>query len=144
MRPSEYPPRSLLYVPGSNARALEKAAGLAAEMLIIDLEDVVPADRKADARAGMSAAILAGFPGKRVAIRINGTGCDEQTADIEALVGLTLDAVALPEVHQCRVDNNASGDDPVSRSTPCQPSRSRQRSKYPCLISSAPESGWAP
>ena len=48
--PAGYPPRSLLYVPGSNARALEKAGGLAADMLIIDLEDAVPADRKAEAR----------------------------------------------------------------------------------------------
>ena len=45
-----YPPRSLLYVPGSNARALEKAAGLPADMLIVDLEDAVPADRKIEAR----------------------------------------------------------------------------------------------
>ena len=47
------PPRSLLYVPGSNARALEKARGLAADLLIIDLEDAVPADRKIEAREAM-------------------------------------------------------------------------------------------
>ena len=50
---TQFAPRSLLYVPGSNARALEKAQGLAADMLIIDLEDAVPADRKEDARAAM-------------------------------------------------------------------------------------------
>ncbi|WP_332816795.1 HpcH/HpaI aldolase/citrate lyase family protein [Sphingopyxis sp.] len=98
MTPSEYAPRSLLYVPGSNARALEKAAGLAADMLIIDLEDAVPADRKAEARAAMRAAVAAGFPGKRVAVRINGTGSSEQAADIAALADLTLDAVVLPKV----------------------------------------------
>ena len=90
MTASEYPPRSLLYVPGSNARALEKAAGLAADMLIIDLEDAVPADRKADARAAMRAAVIAGFPGKRVAVRINGAGSPEQAADVDAVAGLAL------------------------------------------------------
>ena len=93
-----FAPRSLLYVPGSNARALEKAQGLAADMLIIDLEDAVPADRKDDARAAMRAAVTAGFPGKRVAVRINGTGSAEQAADILALSGVMLDAIVLPKV----------------------------------------------
>lgn len=93
-----FAPRSLLYVPGSNARALEKAQGLVADMLIIDLEDAVPADRKDEARAAMRAAVTAGFPGKQVAVRVNGTGSTEQTADILALTGLTLDAVVLPKV----------------------------------------------
>lgn len=95
---TDFAPRSLLYVPGSNARALEKARGLAADMLIVDLEDAVPADRKADARAAMRAAVTAGFPGKRVAVRINGAGSAEQAADLAALAGLTLDAVVLPKV----------------------------------------------
>lgn len=93
-----YPPRSLLYVPGSNARALEKAAGLAADMLIVDLEDAVPADRKFEAREAMRAAVTAGFPGKRVAVRVNATGTAEQPDDITAIAGLTLDAVVLPKV----------------------------------------------
>lgn len=98
MTPSEYAPRSLLYVPGSNARALEKAAGLAADMLIIDLEDAVPADRKIEARGAMRAAVMTGFPGKRVAVRINATDTAEQADDIAALAGLRLDAVVLPKV----------------------------------------------
>src|SRR3546814_13801783 len=77
MTPSDYSagyaPRSLLYVPGSNARALEKAGGLAADMLIIDLEDAVPEARKAEARAAMRAAVRAGLPGKRAAVRANAT-----------------------------------------------------------------------
>lgn len=95
---TDFAPRSLLYVPGSNARALEKAAGLAADMLIIDLEDAVPADRKADARAAMRAAVIAGFPGKRVAVRINGADSEDQAADIDAVAGLAIDAVVLPKV----------------------------------------------
>jgi citrate lyase subunit beta/citryl-CoA lyase len=94
----DFAPRSLLYVPGSNTRALEKAAGLAADMLIIDLEDAVPADRKDDARAAMRAAVTAGFPGKRVAVRINGSGSAQQADDLAAIEGLALDAVVLPKV----------------------------------------------
>ena len=98
MTPSEYPPRSLLYVPGSNARALEKAGGLAADMLIIDLEDAVPADRKPDARAAMRTAVMAGYAGKRVAVRVNAAGSPEQAADLAAIAGLPLDMVVLPKV----------------------------------------------
>lgn len=94
----DFAPRSLLYVPGSNTRALEKAAGLAADMLIIDLEDAVPADRKDEARAAMRAAVTAGFPGKRVAVRINGSGSAQQAGDLAAIEGLALDAVVLPKV----------------------------------------------
>ena len=95
---TDFAPRSLLYVPGSNARALEKAQGLAADMLIIDLEDAVPAERKAEARAAMRAAVTAGYPGKRIAVRINGTGSEHQADDLAAVAGLALDAVVLPKV----------------------------------------------
>lgn len=95
---TDFAPRSLLYVPGSNARALEKARGLAADMLIIDLEDAVPADRKAEAREAMRAAVAAGYPGKRIAVRINGTGSEHQADDLAAIAGLAIDAVVLPKV----------------------------------------------
>jgi (3S)-malyl-CoA thioesterase len=95
---TDFAPRSLLYVPGSNVRALEKAKSLAADMLIIDLEDAVPADRKADAREAMRAAVTARYPEKRVAVRVNGTGSAGQSDDLAALAGLSLDAVVLPKV----------------------------------------------
>lgn len=95
---TDFAPRSLLYVPGSNARALEKARGLAADMLIIDLEDAVPEGRKAEARVAMRAAVSAGFPGKRVAVRINGAGSEHQASDIDAVAGLAIDAIVLPKV----------------------------------------------
>ena len=95
---TDFAPRSLLYVPGSNARALEKARGLAADLLIVDLEDAVPAERKAEARTAMRAAVAAGFPGKRIAVRINGTGSADQADDLAAIRGLALDAVVLPKV----------------------------------------------
>ena len=50
MSPPVRPRRSVLYMPGSNARALEKAKTLAADVLIFDLEDAVAADAKASAR----------------------------------------------------------------------------------------------
>lgn len=92
------PPRSLLYVPAANARALEKARGLPADMLIIDLEDSVPADRKAEARDAMRAALAAGYPGKRVAVRINAPGHAEQRADLAALADVACDAIVVPKV----------------------------------------------
>lgn len=98
MMQKSFAPRSLLYVPGSNARALEKARDLPADMIIIDLEDAVPADRKAEARAAMRTAVAAGFPGKSIAVRVNATGHGEQAEDIAALAGVALDAVVLPKV----------------------------------------------
>src|SRR3546814_21026288 len=89
-------PRSLLYVPASNARALEKARGLAADMLIIDLEDAVPEDRKAEARAGLRAALAGGYPGQQVAVRIKGGGSPHQAADLGAVAGLTSEGRARP------------------------------------------------
>lgn len=100
MTRADFAPRSLLYVPASNARALEKARGIAADMLIVDLEDAVPAERKAEARDAMRAAVSAGYPGKRVAVRINGSGSAHQAADLGAVAGLALDALVLPKVER--------------------------------------------
>lgn len=91
-------PVSLLYVPGHKARALEKARGLAADMLIIDLEDAVPVDAKAAARAGAAAAIASGFPGKLVAIRVNTAESPCHADDLALLASLPVDAVVLPKV----------------------------------------------
>ena len=94
-----YPaPASLLYVPGHKARAVEKARGLAADMLIIDLEDAVPADAKAEARAGARAALEAGFPGKLVALRLNAAGTAHHADDLALLATARPDAIVLPKV----------------------------------------------
>src|SRR3546814_12819296 len=90
MTQADFAPRSLLYVPASNARALEKARGLAADMLIIDLEDAVPEDRKDEARAAMRAAVAEGYPGQRVAVRINASGSVHQAAELGAVAGPAL------------------------------------------------------
>ena len=93
-------PVSLLYVPGHKARALEKARGLPADMLIIDLEDAVPAGSKGEARVGAAAAIAAGFPGKYVALRINGPDSAHHADDLALLGQVTPDALVLPKVDE--------------------------------------------
>lgn len=93
-------PVSLLYVPGHKARALEKARGLPADMLIIDLEDAVPADMKGEGRAGAAAAIAAGFPGKYVALRINGPDSAHHADDLALLASVRPDLIVLPKVDE--------------------------------------------
>ena len=67
------PRRSVLYMPGANARALEKARNLDADAVIMDLEDAVAPDAKVAARATIAAALAAGDYGRReVAVRVNG------------------------------------------------------------------------
>ena len=90
--------RSALYVPGSNARALEKARGLDADMLIIDLEDAVPEDAKDAARRAAAAYVAAGAGGKILAIRANGMDSVHHAGDVAALKGCAADLVVLPKV----------------------------------------------
>lgn len=90
--------RTALYVPAINARALEKARGLDVDMLIIDLEDSVPADSKSDARVAAVEEVAKGFPGKLVAIRLNGLGSAELAADIVAAERSLADCFVLPKV----------------------------------------------
>jgi (3S)-malyl-CoA thioesterase len=92
--------RSALYVPGSNARALEKARGLDADMLIIDLEDAVPEEAKAAARAAAVAYAAAGVEGKLIAIRANGSDSRHHAEDMAALRGYAADLVVLPKVEE--------------------------------------------
>lgn len=90
--------RSALYVPGSNSRALEKARGLDADMLIIDLEDAVPEDAKLEARSAAIAYADAGVAGKSIAIRANGFDSPHHKDDLAALSGAKFDLLVLPKV----------------------------------------------
>lgn len=93
------PRRSVLYMPGSNARALEKAKSLACDCIIIDLEDAVAPDAKEDARARVVAAVSAGGYGRReVVIRINAPDTPWGEADIAAAATSGADAVLVPKV----------------------------------------------
>jgi len=93
------PRRSMLYMPGSNARAIEKGRGLAADAIIFDIEDAVAPDAKALARAQIVTAIAAGGYGpKELIVRINGLGSDWFAADIAAIARSGADGVLLPKV----------------------------------------------
>ncbi len=93
------PRRSVLYMPGSNARALDKAKTLAADALILDLEDAVAPDAKDMARDQVVAAVKAGGYGPReIVIRINGLDTPWGAADLAAAVAAKPDAVLVPKV----------------------------------------------
>jgi citrate lyase subunit beta/citryl-CoA lyase len=93
------PRRSVLFMPGSNARALEKARTLPADALILDLEDAVAPEAKAAARAQVLAAVRAGGYGPReVVVRLNGPGTPWGAADLAAVAQFPVDAVLLPKV----------------------------------------------
>jgi citrate lyase subunit beta/citryl-CoA lyase len=100
MTPAELRPRrSVLYMPGANERALEKAAGLPADALILDLEDAVAPDAKAAARERVCEAATSGRYGRReVAIRVNGLGTEWHEADLRAVAAAGPAAVLVPKV----------------------------------------------
>ena len=91
------PRRSALYMPGANARALDKARGLDADVLILDLEDAVAPDAKPQARAQVAAALQAGGYGRRECVaRINALDTPWGLDDARALAAAGADAVLLP------------------------------------------------
>ena len=93
------PRRSVLYMPGSNARALEKAKTLAADALILDLEDAVAPDAKEVARKQVCDAVKAGgFGPREVTIRVNGLKTPYGPADFAAALEAKPDAILLPKV----------------------------------------------
>jgi citrate lyase subunit beta / citryl-CoA lyase len=93
------PRRSVLYMPGSNARALEKAKTLPADALILDLEDAVAPDAKEMARAQVCEAVKAGgFGPREVIIRINGFATPYGMADFASALDAKPDAILLPKV----------------------------------------------
>lgn len=91
--------RSVLYIPGSNTRALEKGRGLAADALILDLEDAVAADAKPQARENIVAALAQGGYGYReLIVRINPLNSAWGYADLAAISKTNADAVLIPKV----------------------------------------------
>ncbi len=93
------PRRSALYMPASNARAIEKAKGLACDVVILDLEDAVAPEAKADARAQAVAAVMAGGFGEReLVIRCNALSTPWGAEDLEAAAAAGPDAVLVPKV----------------------------------------------
>ncbi len=93
------PRRSCLYMPGANARALEKARDLPADTLILDLEDAVAPEAKVEARAAVAAALAAGGYGKRErVVRMNGLDSEWGHADLAMAVRSGAAAVLAPKV----------------------------------------------
>lgn len=93
------PRRSALYMPGSNARALEKAKTLDADVVIFDLEDAVAPEAKADARAQVADAARNGGYGRReVVARINAPDTPWAKDDVAALAEAGCDALLVPKV----------------------------------------------
>jgi len=110
------PLRSVLYMPSSNDRALEKARTIACDGLILDLEDAVAPDAKESARAAACAAAGSGDYGRRtVTIRVNGIGTDWHDADMAAASKAGPAAIVVPkvnsadEVHQLVAAMEAAG-----------------------------------
>lgn len=93
------PRRSVLYMPGSNPRAIAKARSLAADAIILDLEDSVAPEAKAAARGQVAAAAReGGFGGREVVIRINGVDSPWGREDLAAAIAAAPDAILLPKI----------------------------------------------
>jgi citrate lyase subunit beta/citryl-CoA lyase len=93
------PRRSVLYMPGANARALEKARTIPCDGLILDLEDSVAPDDKAAAREAVCAAATSGEYGAReLTIRVNSIGTEWHDDDLRAASAAGPDAIVVPKV----------------------------------------------
>lgn len=98
------PYRSVLYIPGSKERALEKATTLACDAIIFDLEDAVAMDEKVNARATLAKALTEADYGNRMRlVRVNGLDTEWGRADVLAMAeaiqgGAKIDAILIPKV----------------------------------------------
>ena len=108
MAATSRPRRSVLYMPGSNPRALEKARTLPADALIFDLEDAVAPDAKAGAREVIAKAVQEGGYGQReLIVRVNGQGSPWGADDLKAVAALPVDGVLLPKVESAETIRQA-------------------------------------
>ncbi|MDH3624315.1 MAG: CoA ester lyase [Myxococcales bacterium] len=102
------PRRSVLYMPGSNARALDKSRTLPADALIFDLEDAVAPDAKVTARIQVVQTVEAGGYGKReILIRTNGLNTPWGYDDLAAVAAIGADAILLPKVESAEMVRQA-------------------------------------
>lgn len=108
MSATNRPRRSVLYMPGANARALEKARTLKADGLIFDMEDAVAPDAKLNARTQILHAVEAGGYGRReIIIRTNGLNTPWGYDDLVAVAKVGADAVLLPKVESAETVRQA-------------------------------------
>ena len=94
--------RSLLFLPATNARAVAKARELEADMVVLDLEDSVKQEDKAEAREAAVAATAEGFGGRPMAIRVNQTGSPHYGADVVAVRRSAADFVVLAKAETAK------------------------------------------
>lgn len=100
MAPANRPFRSVLYIPGSKERALEKAMGLAADAIIFDLEDAVAPDEKVNARSVLAAALNGDYGRRARIVRINGLDTEWGAEDAKAFANHpSVDAILIPKVN---------------------------------------------
>jgi citrate lyase subunit beta / citryl-CoA lyase len=93
------PRRSVLYLPASNARAVEKARALSCDTVILDLEDAVAPDAKAEARRAAAAAVQAGgFGARELVVRVNGLDTPWGADDLAAIAAVGPDAILTPKI----------------------------------------------
>lgn len=98
------PRRSMLYMPGSNPRALDKGRSLPADALILDIEDAVAPDAKEMARRQIVEALAAGGYGRReILVRVNGLDSEWGHDDIAAVATSGADAILLPKVESAEM-----------------------------------------
>jgi citrate lyase subunit beta/citryl-CoA lyase len=104
------PRRSVLYMPGSNARALEKGKTLAADALILDLEDAVAPDAKVQGRETILKALAdrAAFGRREIIVRVNGLDTPWGQADLAAMARAGADAILLPKVESADMVRRAA------------------------------------
>jgi citrate lyase subunit beta/citryl-CoA lyase len=101
MTHTQFSPRTALFLPASNPRAIEKARGLDADMIFLDLEDAVPPEHKAAARDAAIAAVAEGFRCP-AAIRINAIDSEWHAADAAAVARSKADFVIQPKVESVK------------------------------------------
>jgi len=100
MSQPERPRRSALYLSASNAKAIAKARTLPADMVILDLEDAVAPEAKAEARIAAVASVReGGFGNREVAIRVNGSDTPWGKDDLAAVAASGADAILVPKVN---------------------------------------------
>ena len=103
------PRRSVLYMPGARSRALEKARGLPADALILDLEDAVTPAEKATARGLVAEAVKTGGYGEReIIIRVNGADTEWGAEDLATAAKAGPDAILLPKVENAAMIQTAA------------------------------------
>jgi citrate lyase subunit beta/citryl-CoA lyase len=107
--------RSVLFLPASNPRAVEKARTLECDVAVLDLEDAVAPQAKAEARAAAVAAVRAGGFAPRLGVRVNGEGTPWHADDLEALTEAGCGLIVLPKVEAAATVVRAVGAAPGAR-----------------------------